>query len=208
MKMRSDDHISSRISNFIDKSPTLVELETHEYMRNLHKNLRQAPYDLKKGDYVCIVKAKPSIFKRKKFKNRLWKVDYVDSSNGVCQLNNFSEYDKLRADRNLSFIRSHNFSITDIWDLAGAFTLFFLPRLKVYIEFKRYGFPVGIDEKEWENKLRILYDGLTLLYEGEDAHFVRTKIVKEHPNINKDDIYKIEFQLEKDAVEIFKQYFN
>lgn len=223
-QLHDDNYISGKLFKLQDKLPTITELERSEYMRHLHKNLRLSSYDLNEGDSVCVVKVKPSTFRRKKYKNRLWKVDYVDKSNGFCQLSNFKDYDKERAEKNLKFIRSHNFSITDIWDLAGAFTLFFLPRLKVYIETERHGHPAdlylkfkeeGLSEEEatqkaadeWERKLNVLYDGLTLFYDGPDAHFVRTKLEKQFPNIDKNDLHKEEFKLEREAIEIFKEHF-
>lgn len=223
-QLHSDNYVSGKLFKLQDKLPTITELERNEHMRHLHKNLRLSSYDLNEGDSVCIVKVKPSSFRRKKYKNRLWKVDYVDKSNGFCQLSNFKDYDKERAEKNLKFIRSHNFSITDIWDLAGAFTLFFLPRLKVYIETERHGHPAdlylkfkeeGFSEEEatqkaadeWERKLNVLYDGLTLFYDGPDAHFVRTKLEKQFPNIDKHNLYKEEYKLEREAMEIFKEHF-
>lgn len=197
-----------------------------ETIRRCHKDIVLNPGCLKKGDIVCLVKKRPNKIRRRKLKYSTWKIQYADIANGFIQLGNSDTFDKEGAEENISFIRSHNFPITDVWNLDTVFTLFFLPRLKVFINSTRYGIPGDIyqqyidkgysqeeasasAEKEWEDILKRMYEGLTLFVEGEDAHEIRTRIKQENKITNQKQLWDIEHKMEKDAMDLFgKRFFS
>lgn len=207
-----------------EKSPTIEEYEHTELLRHCHKNLMQWPGNIGEGDYVCIMRVRPTKFRRKKYKGCLWKVKYYDSGNGLIHLTNYMKYDKEGAEENLSFFRSHNFPITDLWNLDSAFAEFLLPRLKLFIESTRYGIPGDIYQQyidkglsseeadkaaseEWETILKDMYEGLNLSYNGPDEKSIRAQIRKDNPNASKGEIIHIEAEKEVRARELFSKHF-
>lgn len=191
--------------------------EHNKKMAHCKKDSYVAPGELKKGDTVCLVRISP---KKKKDPWKKWSVQYVDEGNGFIQLGNHKKFDKEGAERNASFIRSHNFPITDIWNLDLAFTEFFLPRLKVFIESTRYSTPVktkvldngetsieGMSEEEWNDILIRMYEGLALTCDGDEAASIRRRLRKENPDANQSDLWQLESKMEQDGRSLFSQYF-
>lgn len=189
-----------------------------------HKNIIVYPGELEEGDTVCLVKMRPKKIRRRKIKCSTWKVQYLDRANGFLQLGNTDSFDKERAEENISFIRSHNFNITDVWGLETAFTHFLLPRLKVFIESTRYGVPSNIyhqyldegytsdeadkfAEKAWQDILIRMYEGLTLYVDGPDAKEIRTRITKEKNLKTQRELWDIEHKMEQDAQDLFSKWF-
>ena len=207
-----------------EKCPTLEEYEHTELLRHCHKNLIQWPGNIEEGDCVYIMRARPTKLRRKKYKGCLWKVKYYDSGNGLIHLTNYAKYDKEGAEENLSFFRSHNFPITDIWNLDSAFAEVLLPRLKLFNESTRYGIPGDIYQQyidkglsseeadkaaseEWETILKDMYEGLNLSYNGPDEKSIRAQIRKDNPNASKGEIIHIEAEKEVRARELFSKHF-
>ena len=207
-----------------DKGFLFSDSNRKDLLRHCHKNVIIHPGCIKEGDIICLTKMRPKKIRHRKLKFSTWKVQYADIANGFIQLGNSDTFDKEGAEKNVSFIRSHNFPITDVWNLDTAFTLFFLPRLKVYIESTRYGIPSNIyhqylasghTEKEaedlakteWENILKRLYEGLTILYEGPDAETIRNRIKKERNLTTQKQLWDVERTMEKDAQELFREHF-
>ena len=196
----------------------------HQMLEHCHKNKILWPGHIKEGDTVYLMRARPKKMRRKKYKGQFWKVQYLDSGNGFIQLANQDNFDKEGAEENAAFLRSHNFKITEIWNLDTAFTLFFLPRLKVFIESTRYGVPGNLyhqyldtghtsDEadklagKEWQNILIRMYEGLTLMVEGPDAEAIRARLKKENELTTQKQLWDIENKMEQDAQELFSKWF-
>ena len=207
-----------------DKGFLFVDSNRNAMLRHCHKNIIINPGELEEGDTVCLMKIRPKKIRRRKHKYSTWKITYLDRSNGFIQLGNSDSFDKEGAEKNLSFLRTHHFDITDVWNLDSAFTLFFLPRLKVFIKSTRWGIPGNLyrqyidaghtDEeaselasKEWENILVRMYEGLTIAYEGEDAETIRARLIKEHGLTNQKQLWDIEHEMEKDAEKLFSEYF-
>lgn len=193
-------------------------------IRRCHRHTAVLPGNLAEGDVVCLVKQRPKKVRRKQDKCQTWTVQYFDRGNGFVQLGNSETFDREGAEKNIAFFRSHNFPITDIWDLDSAFTLFFLPRLKVFIESTRYGIPSNVynqylaqelpeDEAEkraakaWEDILTRMYEGLTIAYEGPDAEIIRARLKKERNLANQQELWDVEHKMEADARTLFSQYF-
>lgn len=124
-----------------NKTPSLLELEQTELLRHCHKKVRIHCSGLKKGDAVCLYRAKPK--KRRKYQGDLWYVKYVDCS-GYCELVNASEYDEEGCKENREFFDKYQFPETEIWDLDATLIRFLLPRLKAFIESDRYGYPTNL----------------------------------------------------------------
>ena len=207
-----------------DKGFLFEDWKRTAILRHCHKNTVLYPGALKEGDIVCLMRMKPKKIRRRKDKFSTWKVQYFDHSHGFIQLGNSDSFDKEGAEENISFVRSHNFDITDVWNLDAAFTLFFLPRLKVFIESTRYGVPGNLYQqyidaghtpeeadrlagKEWEDILVRMYEGLTLAYEGPDTEEIRNRLKKEHGLTTQSQLWDIEHKMEHDAKDLFSIYF-
>ena len=200
----------------------LEHYEKNRMLEHCHKNKILWPGNIKEGDTVYLMRARAKKRRRKKYDGQFWKVQYHDSGNGFIQLANIDKFDREGAEENAAFLRSHTFPITDVWNLDTAFTLFFLPRLKVFIESTRYGIPGNIyhqyldkgytseeaskaAEKEWEDILKRMYEGLTLLTEGPDAESIRKRLRKDASDQNQ--LWKTEREMEADAQDLFSKYF-
>ena len=200
----------------------LEHYEKNRMLEHCHKNKILWPGNIKEGDTVYLMRARAKKRRRKKYDGQFWKVQYHDSGNGFIQLANIDKFDREGAEENAAFLRSHTFPITDVWNLETTFTLFFLPRLKVVIESTRYGIPGNIyhqyldkgytseeaskaAEKEWEDILKRMYEGLTLLVEGPDAESIRKRLRKDASDQNQ--LWKIEREMEADAQDLFSKYF-
>lgn len=198
--------------------------DRHMMLEHCHKNKILWPGHIKDGDIVYIMRARPKKMRRKSYKGQFWKVQYFDRGNGLIQLANQDNFDKEGAEENLAFLRSHNFPITDVWNLDTAFTLFFLPRLKVYMKSTRYGIPGNLYQQyidagytsedaenlaktEWENILKRMYEGLTIMYEGPDAEEIRKRLKKELGLMNQHMLWNVENKMEQDAQELFSKWF-
>jgi len=198
--------------------------DRHKMLEHCHKNKILWPGHIEEGDTVYLMRARPKKMRRKKYKGQFWNVQYLDRGNGFIQLGNQDNFDKEGAEENATFLRSHNFPITDVWNLDTAFTLFFLPRLKVFIESTRYGIPGNfynqylVDkvtpeeaekeaEKAWQNILVQMYEGLTLMVEGPDAEAIRARLKKENGLTTQKQLWDIEYEMERDAQELFGKWF-
>ena len=207
-----------------DKGFLFADSKRNEMLRHCHKNIIIHPGELNEGDIVCLMKVRPKKVRRRKYKFSTWKVTYMDRGNGFVQLGNSDTFDKEGAEENIAFLRTHHFDITDTFDLASAFTLFFLPRLKVFIESTRWGIPgnlylqyidAGHSEeeatklaaKEWEDILVRIYEGLTLSFEGPDAEEIRARLKKEHGLTNQKQLWDVENKMEEDAQKLFCEHF-
>lgn len=207
-----------------DKGFLFEDSDRKEMLQHCHKHVVINPGSIKKGDIVCLIKMRPKKIRRRKRKYTTWKVQYTDIANGFIQLGNSDTFDKEGAEENTAFLRSHNFPITDVWNLDTVFTLFFLPRLKVYINSTRYGVPGDIyhryieeghtsdeagelAEKEWDNILIRMYEGLMILAEGPEAEEIRERLKKEHGLTTQKQLWDIERSMEKDARELFSKHF-
>ena len=216
--------MDNRLFAGIDKGFPFEDSKRKEILRHCHKDTVLYPGELEEGDTVCLVKARPKKIRRRKYRPQVWNVTYMDRSNGFIQLGNSDMFDKEGAEKNLSFLRTHNFDITDVWNLDSAFTLFFLPRLKVFIKSTRCGIPgnlyqqyinTGHTEEEaeklaseaWEDILVRMYEGLTLAYDGPDAEEIRTRLKKERGITTQHLLWYIEDEMEKDARELFSKHF-
>ena len=199
---------------------SLKGYEARELISRCHKNKILYPGHLNEGSTVYLMRARPAKNKRKKCQSNMWKIAYLDRENGFIQLNNVKEFDKEGAEENASFFRSHNFPITDIWNLDTVFTLFFLPRLKVFTYSTRYGTPMSkelqddvgnrvkaLSKEEWQDILVRMYEGLSVAYGGEDAESIRRRIRREHPDSSQSELWKIENEMEAGAKELFCKYF-
>lgn len=199
---------------------SLEGYEAREMINHCHKNKILYPGQLNEGETVYLMRARPAKNRRKKYQSNMWKIAYLDRGNGFIQLNNVKEFDKEGAEENASFFRSHNFPITDIWNLDTVFTLFFLPRLKVFTYSTRYGAPMSkepqddvgnrvkaLSEEEWQDILVRMYEGLSVAYDGEDAESIRRQIRKKHPGLSQSGLWKIENEMEADARDLFRKYF-
>ena len=232
-KRQKQKYQKDKINGFISADGLLSEADKgfliKDYEKNLllehcRKNKALYPGQIEEGDTVYIMRARPKKLRRKSYKGQLWKVNYYDHGNGLIQLANQTSFDREGAEENLTFLRSHNFPITDVWNLDSAFTQFFLPRLKVYIKSTRYGVPGNIyhqyieqghtsdeadklAEKEWEDILKRLYEGLTIMYEGPDVKEIRARLIKEHNLKNQKELWAIELKMEQDAQELFGKWF-
>lgn len=208
----------------IKKGFILENYERNRMLEHCHKNRILWPGNIKEGDTVYIMRARAKRRRRKKYGGQFWKVKYYDSGNGFIQLANIDEFDKEGAEKNVAFLRSHNFNITDVWNLETAFTLFFLPRLKVFIESTRYGVPGNIyhqyidkgytseeadklASEEWENILKRMYEGLVLYAETDEAESIRKRIIKERGLTNQQQLWDIEHEMERDAQDLFGKHF-
>ncbi len=202
----------------------LEDYNKNQILEHCHKNKILWPGNINTGDTVYIMRARPKKRKRKKYAGQFWKIQYYDQGNGFIQLTNTDGFDKEGAEENAAFLRSHTFPITDVWNLDTAFTLFFLPRLKVFIESTRYGIPGNIyhqyiengytpeeankaAEKEWEDILQRMYEGLTLLVEGPDAESIRKRLKKEYHLTNQEQLWEIERKMQADAQDLFSKHF-
>lgn len=130
------------------KTPSLLELEQAGILRHCHKKMRMHCWELKKGDVVCLYRAKPK--KRRKYQDDLWYVKYVDC-NGYCELVNASEYDEEGSKENREIFDKSQFPETEIWDLDATLIRFLLPRLKAFIESERHGYPINLLNPESNN---------------------------------------------------------
>ena len=203
-------------SELFRNMPDYDTIARKKLLCHCRKNTRISWGCVSEGEYVYLMRAKP----RKKGKHNMWKVQYSDVGNGFIQLANCTRFDKEGAEENASFIRSHNFPITDVWNLDTAFTLFFLPRLKVFTETTRWGTPVvskpqdngetgvhALTEEEWQNILVRMYEGLTLAYDGSDAESIRRRLKQEHSEYDQEQLWNLEFEMEEDGKKLFTQYF-
>lgn len=198
--------------------------DRRKILEHCHKNKILWPGHIEEGDTVYLMRARPKKMRRKSYKGQFWKVRYLDRSNGFIQLENQDSFDKEGAEENIAFLRSHTFPITDVWNLETAFTLFFLPRLKVFIESTRYGIPGNIynqyldkgytseeadklASEEWEHILKRMYDGLMLYVEGPDAESIRKRIRKEQEPKNQKELWDIERKMKEDAQKLFSEWF-
>lgn len=215
---------ADRLFTEADKGFLFADADRIEMLRHCHKNIVVCPGSLQEGDIVCLTKMRPKKVRRRKLKYSTWKVQYTDIANGFVQLGNFDTFDKEGAEENIAFIRSHTFPITDVWNLETTFTLFFLPRLKVFIESTRYGVPGNIyhqyidkgytseeadklASEEWEDILKRMYEGLVLYAEADEAESIRKRLIKEHGLTNQTQLWDIEHEMERDAQELFGKHF-
>ena len=215
---------ADRLFTEADESFLFADADRIEMLRHCHKNIVICPGNLQEGDIVCLTKMRPRKVRRRKLKYSTWKVQYTDIANGFIQLGNSDTFDKEGAEENIAFIRSYNFPITDVWNLDTAFTLFFLPRLKMFIYSTRYSIPNRVYQQyidnghtteeadklaseEWKNILIQMYEGLTLAYEGPDAKEIRERLIKKYNLTNQRQLWDIENKMERDAQDLFRKHF-
>lgn len=208
-KIRNAEFVKTGSASYAPRKYSLLDDDNERRMSEkirklyaLRKNTVIQPQDVRPGDIIQIKKVRPK--KRRSRIGTKWRVQYDDSSNGYVILTQVGWYNEKYAKKNKAYMDEHGFPILEIWNLSYGFAEYLIPRLKAYIELKRYTVPSELSDKYggadnasdvWNAILMDIYQALCLYVQNKEGEELRTKLG-----------YEASRKLEDKGLKLFQEY--